>query len=92
MTPWFDSWEDGCWLLVPDDVVGLLGDEDAADAWFDDPDNGHPPIVGVDTHDPLTVEQALVIADYYDGSEFDGEPAGVLAALIALRDHVKAGQ
>lgn len=47
------------------------------------------PVVGVDDHPELTVEDALEIADTYGGGEFYNEVAGIVAALCVLRDRVK---
>ena len=50
---------------------------------------GELPRLGVDEHDPIGLDEALWIADYYGGGEFDDETAGIIAALCVLRDHIK---
>lgn len=68
----------------PNRLTGLLFDEEDPgwryahnyDRVFDDPDK-------------LTLAEAMQIAEYYGGGEFDDETGDIVAALCVLRDELK---
>ena len=57
--------------------------------YFDQLHDGELERVGIDDRQ-LSFDEAMKIADFYGGGEFDDETAGIVAALCALRDHIKA--
>lgn len=57
---------------------------DGTDSWVFDDDSGD----AVGDRD-LTLSEALQIAEYYGGGEFDGEVGQIVEALICLGDAVE---
>lgn len=83
------------WYLIDDDTAAEI---DGCDADPDDyfaalvgflDDSGEPlPVVGEDIT-AISLQDALTIAGTYDGGEYDGEQAGIVLALVTLREHMQ---
>ena len=81
------SVESCMWYVAPDGhTVAPDGTDEVLVAMIEE---GELPRLGVDEHDPIDLEDAMTIADYYGGGEFADETAGIVEALCVLRDHIK---
>ena len=62
-------------------MTGIVFDVDA-ERWVTDDEYRS-------TLDSFTLEQAMKVAEYYGGGEFDDESADIVSALCTLRDFIQ---